>query len=250
MAQVEERVSDLEKLMQQLTLNVKQVSDDIDKTQQELSESIKQMSERMDRTQRELSESIDRTQRELSESIDRTQRKLSERIDQVTKNFERFQEEMKEFKVDINKKWGELANRLGTLAEDLIAPNLPGLIKKEFRFDEPHFLGLRLRRRSKEHNIRGEVDCLLEYDEHVFICEVKSQSSKKSIHGFKTFVDQKFPMLFPEYATKTVVPVYAAISFDPNHVIEATNLQILAIRILGDILSFLNLDDLKKQYFG
>ncbi len=137
MAQIEERVSDLEKLMQQLTLNVKQVS----------------------------------------ENIDKTQRELSARIDQVTKTIDRLQEEMKEFKKDMNKRWGDVANRLGTLAEDLIAPNLPGLVKKEFGFDEPCFLGLRLKKRSKEHNIHGEVDCLLKYDDHVFVCEVKSQSS-------------------------------------------------------------------------
>ena len=40
-----------------------------------------------------------------------------------------FKDEMRAFKDEMNKKWGDLANRLGTLAEDIFGPGVPYLLK-------------------------------------------------------------------------------------------------------------------------
>jgi hypothetical protein len=45
---------------------------------------------------------------------------------------ERSEKEMQDFKAEMNKKWGELANRLGTPAEDFVAPNIPFIAQKYF----------------------------------------------------------------------------------------------------------------------
>ena len=55
------------------------------------------------------------------------------------KEFKEFKEEMREFKEEaerdrrrMNKAWGDLANKLGTTVEDVVAPNIPRIGREEF----------------------------------------------------------------------------------------------------------------------
>ena len=43
-----------------------------------------------------------------------------------------FKDEMREFKREMNKRWGELANKMGTLVEDIVAPNISGIAREYF----------------------------------------------------------------------------------------------------------------------
>ena len=40
-----------------------------------------------------------------------------------------FKSEMNEFKTEMNKRWGDLANNMGTVIEDIVVPNIPRLLK-------------------------------------------------------------------------------------------------------------------------
>lgn len=50
----------------------------------------------------------------------------------IDEKLEKFIEEMKADRKDMNKKWGDLANKMGTLVEDLIAPASGPVIEKYF----------------------------------------------------------------------------------------------------------------------
>ncbi len=72
---------------------------------------------------------------------------LEERVDSLEAMFERFiinsdnilrrlekmmidmRQQAEQDRRELNKKWGELANRLGIVAEDIVAPNLPRLAR-------------------------------------------------------------------------------------------------------------------------
>lgn len=43
-----------------------------------------------------------------------------------------FKNEARVDRNEMNKKWGDLANKMGTLAEDLAAPSIPRIIKERF----------------------------------------------------------------------------------------------------------------------
>ena len=43
------------------------------------------------------------------------------------------QKEMKDFKDEMNKRWGELVNKMGTIIEDIIAPNIPTIAQRYFK---------------------------------------------------------------------------------------------------------------------
>ena len=46
-----------------------------------------------------------------------------------------WREEMEKDRRDINKRWGELAKKMGTLVKDIIAPAFPDVIKERFNTD-------------------------------------------------------------------------------------------------------------------
>ena len=45
----------------------------------------------------------------------------------------------KQFKKELNKKWGELANKMGTIVEDIVAPGLKGVGARYFGIEEFDF---------------------------------------------------------------------------------------------------------------
>lgn len=97
-----------------------------------------------------------------------------------------FKDEMKDFKDEMNKRWGDLANKMGTLVEDLIIPNLPELMKKTFDLGEPDDVMVRRKKRIKKNDIRQEFDAILVYEEKKLIVwnETKSNATKDSIKKF------------------------------------------------------------------
>jgi hypothetical protein len=54
-------------------------------------------------------------------------------------NLDQLSREMREFKDDrlaadtrLDRRWGELANKMGTLAEDIVAPGIPAIFQRAF----------------------------------------------------------------------------------------------------------------------
>jgi hypothetical protein len=77
-----------------------------------------------------------------------------------------FKDEMLDFKTQaeedrrqMNRRWGELANKMGTLLEDLVAPSLPRMAKELFGCEEPQLFAVRIKRRIGPKTI--ELDALV-----------------------------------------------------------------------------------------
>jgi hypothetical protein len=65
-------------------------------------------------------------------------------------SLEAFKEEMNEDRKKIYKMWGELANKMGTLVEDIVAPNIPIIAKEYFGAEELDFFGVRISKRNEK----------------------------------------------------------------------------------------------------
>ncbi len=62
--------------------------------------------------------------------------KLAEERNRLAEErFTQFQDEMRQSKRALDKKWGELANKMGTIIEDILAPNLRRLAREHFGFE-------------------------------------------------------------------------------------------------------------------
>lgn len=178
--------------------------------------------------------------------------KLSEEMREFKDEMQGFKEEMRMISRDLNKKWGELANRLGTIVEDLVAPNLPGVIEKAFGLSPPDDVLIRFKRYVKRKNLRKEVDLLIVFHDPkiLFVNETKSQASKESIREFSHFIKSGlFQEIFPEYNRYKVIPVYSTIYLGEEHVRLLTEERIFAVQIEGDILTIKNVEEIRPNYF-
>jgi len=188
-------------------------------------------------------------------SLEDTIRELTELHKLTELSIQSLSKEMKEFRVDgekarddMNRRWGELANKMGTIVEDLIYPNLPIVLSKEFSLDEPRSMGIRIRRTLKKQGIRGEIDAYFIYGDIAFINETKSTPSLDYLHKFDEFMRTKFEILFGEFRGMKIIPIFSSLNMSPDVVEEATKLGIFAVNIYGDILTFKNLEEVRGKY--
>ena len=203
--------------------------------------------------------------RKFKNNTERIIERLANTVEQTSKDMRDFKDEMRDFKdemrefkdrmeqmkKDLNKKWGDLANKMGTIVEDLVIPNLPAVLKKDFGLGEPDIVMQRIKRRIKSKGLIKEFDAILVYNEPkvVVLNETKSKADKDSIEEFAEFIRGKnFFEFYPEYRDYILLPIYSSIFLDAHHVDLLTRRNIFAVHIEGDILTFKNLDKVKKHY--
>ncbi len=161
-----------------------------------------------------------------------------------------FKDEMKEFKDETrltfknaNKQWGELANKMGTVVEDIIAPGVRPVIKKYFDED---IIDFSVNRRKKAFGSQGEFDVVAVSDTSVYLVETKTTAREVYLDDFEKNI-LKFKKLFPEYKTLKLIPIFAGLRFEKEYIQKATKkgFFILAYRE-WEYLDILNFEDLQK----
>ncbi len=128
-----------------------------------------------------------------------------------------FKDEMREFKVEtqldrkrMNKAWGDLANKMGTVAEDIVAPNIPRLARDEFGVtgDTDLVAGPTRVSRSGEPR-RRQYDVVCAGDRKVFVVEVKSTPDREKVLECVAKLNE-FEDFFPEYAGWEKIGMFAS----------------------------------------
>ena len=95
-------------------------------------------------------------------------------------SLEAFKEEMNEDRKKMYKMWGELANKMGTLVEDIVAPNIPRIAKEYFGAEELDFLGVRISKRNvKNRSKKREFDVIAMWNDD----EIVKYLTKKKIYA-------------------------------------------------------------------
>jgi len=159
-----------------------------------------------------------------------------------------FKDEMKDFKDEsirerraMNKQWGELANKMGTLMEDIVAPAVRPVVEKYFKVEVNDFM-INRKRKDKNLGLTGEFDVIAVSNEHLFLVETKSTPRKQYLNEFMENIE-KFQKLFPEYSDKKLIPIFASLRFDENiiHLANDRGVFLLAYRE-WDYMDFLNFD--------
>ncbi len=173
--------------------------------------------------------------RELSEA----QRRTEEAQQKTEESLREFQRRTEESLNKLNRKLIELSDRLGTLAEDILAPGIPYLLEG---------LGYRVKsmwvneevRRSDGVNCEFDVVAVAERggEEVLFLCEVKSKLREKHFEQLNNQCK-----LYKEYGMRRdlfIIPVLAALSI-PEHLVNYANKRgVLLVKMGGDYLEALN----------
>ena len=124
-----------------------------------------------------------------------------------------YKDENKEIIRDMNKKWGEMANKLGTIAEDLVYPSIPRIVQEEFGLD---VWDLRVRWKRKFEGGRvKEYDAVGVAGDYVFINSTKSSPQNRDVDELLAEISS-FREFFPEYKTKKIIGMIAGLSVEES----------------------------------
>jgi hypothetical protein len=152
-----------------------------------------------------------------------------------------FKHEMRADRKQMNREWGNLANKMGTIVEDIILPGFSGILKQYFGIEPDIILPRAQRRDPNDRSRMREFDVLAVSDAHLFVNETKSRSSVDSAGAFAESYRDVLTF-FPEYSIRTVVPIYSALSLS-NEVVDALSKNGCYAVALGDEhLELLNFD--------
>lgn len=149
-----------------------------------------------------------------------------------------WREEIDKERKAMNKQWGELARKMGTVTEDLIAPALRPVLSKYFCCDV-QMEGQRMRKRLAGREY--EVDAIALGDDKVFMIETRS--TPKSEYVDEVLDKSKvFFEFFPEYKDKKLILLFGSIIFPENVLQYASKRKLYAMAYKEweymDILNF------------
>ena len=122
-----------------------------------------------------------------------------------------FKDDMKQQNREMNMKWGQMAKKLGTITEDLVAPGIPRIVTEEYGL-EVTFLGIRMKKKLRDGRIK-EYDAIAVAGECVFVDETKSTLDSEDVKDFIKDI-QEFRDFFPEYKKNKIIGILASLYAD------------------------------------
>ncbi len=179
--------------------------------------------------------------RAFKEEVSADTRAFKDAIDADTRALK---EEMRAFRVEMNKRWGELSASLGLLVENIVAPSVPRILSQVFACPEEaiEFLGLRLRRKHPSLPGRNrEFDAVAVGCGYVLIVESKVQLDARDVTAFVERLPEAREF-FPEFADKgyRFAGAVASLYVDPSVVAFAEKLGLVVLGTGDDLMEVLN----------
>ena len=170
--------------------------------------------------------------------------RLSQEMREFKDEMREFKDEMSEFKDEtvrdrkrMNKQWGDLANRLGTLVEDIVAPNLPRVALDLLGCEHPSLFALRVVRHW--HGETREYDALVVCENAILVNETKSKLLAAHVDAFVAKLEE-LPLVFSEYAGRRVVGVLASLAVDAGVLAYASRSGVAVLAMGEDTMEILN----------
>lgn len=246
---LEEKVSRLDEAMAEMAREVALAS----RAAAEASQAAAEASE----AAREASRVAAQTSRELAEFKDEMQdfkdemRDFKDEMSDFKEEMQEFKEESRLSRIDMNRRWGELSNKLGTMAEDLVAPSIPRILRTVLGCPDNaiELTAVRMRRRSSvDPNRRREFDVIASCGEYLLVNETKSRLSPQDVTDFADMLPS-VREFFPEMAEQKIVGVIASLYVDESLVRFAERRGLIILGFGEDVMDVLNSPDFSPQFF-
>ncbi|RZD19301.1 MAG: DUF1640 domain-containing protein [Candidatus Acididesulfobacter diazotrophicus] len=209
-----------------------------------LEEALIRLADAQAETQREMSEfknEMSEFKNEMSEFKNEMRYDLEKYREENRLALEEYKEENRKENREMNKRWGKLSNKMGTIVEDIIYPAARPLISRYFNVEINSIDISSNVSRMNDNRDREEFDIIASIPDKVFLIEVKSTMRDYYINEFKDKIIRFFNF-FPEYRNKQLVPIMASLSMQPNtvHMLTENHIYAMAYREWDymDILNF------------
>ena len=178
----------------------------------------------------------------FKEEAERDRKALHEEMQAFKEEMSEFKRQQQEENKRKNKEWSNLAKKMGTLYEDLIAPALRPALSKYFNCDVS-MEGQRMFR--KLNGECYEVDAIAACKDKVFMIEVRSTPRQSDIKEIKEKAERFFEF-FPEFKNKKLIIIFGSITF-PENVIKYASRS--GVYVIGwrewEYMDILNFEDVR-----
>ena len=207
-----------------------------------LQEQITELSYRADRLEvlfERFVRSIDQTIREMKTEGARAREAADRAREEDRRAADRARaEDRKEW----NRRWGELANKMGTVVQDIVAPSLQRIARDELNCGEEQSFSVSVSRyRSDDRHYRREFDALYVGTRGVLLNETKSTAHSEYATRFVQFLKSgQFALYFPEYRDLTLVPVFSSLRLPDDLIPFLTKNGIYAVSMGEETMQVLN----------
>ena len=190
---------------------------------------------------------LDRIERMVEQLVADTDR-FGEKVERFREKVERDHEEWARERRAMNKQWSELAAKMGTVVEDIVAPSVRRMARKVFDCGEELLFTSRIERvRSDDRSRRREFDVLYVGDRALLLNETKSSPSGADVRRFVRLVRSgEFFLYFPEYKDLPIVPVFSSLGLPDDLVTQLTRRGVYALAMGDEAMQVLNLDAVRE----
>ena len=157
-------------------------------------------------------ETIRRMERS-SRALEKEMAEFKNEMAEFKKNTAEFIEEMRQDRRAMNRKWGEIARKMGTMVEDLVHPSFKRIILETFDLEVEAQMFL-VERKLPDGRER-EFDAIALAQHFVFLNSTKATLRNKYVDEFITEI-KEFREFFPEYRDKKIIGFIAALNIKPT----------------------------------
>jgi hypothetical protein len=204
-------------------------------------------------------EKVDRLEALFGQFMAQTNRtiiRMERGIEDLKVEMSVFKNEMSRFKdrmelevKRINKQWGDLANKMGTLVEDIVAPVIPRVAKDIFGCEDiEDFMVRRYKTKPHDKSSRKEFDVIAVCRNKVILNETKATPRTSYIDDFIEFLKNKeFEDYFPEYKEKELIPIFSSLYLPPDVVTRLSNNRIYAMAMSDTTMEILNYEQCRSS---
>ena len=162
---------------------------------------------------------------------------------------ERDREQAARERREMNKRWGQLANKMGTVVEDIVAPSVRRLAREVFDCGDLQYFSPRVTVvRSDDRSRTREFDALYVGTRAVLLNETKSSPRSSDARAFFEFLRSgEFARYFPKYAGLPIVPAFSSLSIPDDMVTYLTRHGIYALAMGDEAMQVVNLDAVRNR---
>ncbi len=168
-------------------------------------------------------------------------REMQRQAEKDRQQAEKDRQQAEKDRKDFNKRLAELSDSMGTLVEDMVAPNARHIALQIFPSDPVVRLAQRVRQVHRTDPGRMiEIDLLAAGQRHLMVVEAKRRLNSDKIREFVEKVNS-IPEFMPEYAGHVLVPVVASVTIEPSVITFLNRQKVYGVAMGDETMELVNL---------
>ena len=229
------RVDSLEDMMRELTRNVNRTTQSVELLSREMRDFKKEMAD-FKKEMREFKEELRQDTAEFKHKVEQDTAELKHKVEQATTELK---QELQNESRKLNQHLASLSDKMGTMAEDMVAPSIPRILKEVVGCtQEAEMIGVRIRKRLADGRSQ-EYDVVATCQNYILINETKSRLRPEHLQPFRELL-QNAHDFFPEYKNHQVIGALATFYVDPSLIKAGERQGFIMLGVIDGLMEPLN----------